>query len=308
MATRSRRGAFTLIELLVVIAIIAVLISLLLPALGKAREASRIAKSGSHIRSVGGVAMVLYANDNREWYPLMPFTKQAEDAWYGKLGEPFLWRQEVYGGVAGLFSLYQLGDATAPGEGDHGYVGPTGDIEDTRYADGQTVPIMQAYLDSFEVLKNPADREDRYYGPILQNTNYISAPVKVPQAPGRPDEVVSYNISYMYIAGLKTDEPVIINPAPVFGDETNGPDVGTNSWYGAGGGNQGNADAAGTEPGYYAPSDNHGKAGGQFSFTDGHVEFLRGNIHDTFFASDSTNPQSINAIDEDRSRKVQTID
>lgn len=308
MSTRHRPAAFTLIELLVVIAIIAVLISLLLPALGKAREASRIAKSSANIRSVGGVAMVLYANDNKEWYPLMPFTKQARDAWYGKLGEPFLWRQEVYGGVAGMFSLWQLGDADGPGNGDHGYVGPEGNIETTRYADGQTVPIMAPYLSSFEVLVNPADREDRYYGPILQNEVYITAPVKVPQAPSRPQDVVSYNISYMYVAGLKTDEPVIINPAPVFGDDTNGPDVGTNSWYGAGGGNQGNADAANTEPGYYAPGDNHGKQGGNFSFTDGHVEFLRGNIHDTFFAPDSTNPQSINAIDEDRSRRIQTID
>lgn len=308
MPTRRSRAAFTLIELLVVIAIIAVLISLLLPALGKAREASRIAKSSANIRSVGGTAMVLYANDNREWYPLMPFTKQAKDAWYGKLGEPFLWRQEVYGGVAGLFSLWQIGDAVGPGNGDHGYVGPEGNIETTRYADGQTVPIMSPYLSSFEVLHNPADREDRYYGPILQNDVYVTAPVKVPQAPARFEEVVSYNISYMYVAGLKTDEPVIINPAPVFGDDTNGPDVGTNSWYGAGGGNQGNADAANTEPGYYAPADNHGKQGGNFSFTDGHVEFLRGNIHETFFAADSTNPQSINAIDEDRSRRIQTID
>jgi prepilin-type N-terminal cleavage/methylation domain-containing protein/prepilin-type processing-associated H-X9-DG protein len=308
MHSRGRRSAFTLIELLVVIAIIAVLISLLLPALGKARDASRIIKSASNVRSVGGMAMVLYANDSREWYPLMPFTKQAKDAWEGKLGEPFLWRQEVYGGVAGLFSLFQLGEADAPGSGDHGYVGPNGDPENTFYADGQRIPILSPYLDGLEVLKNPGDREDRYYGPILQNDKYVSAPVKVPQAPSSTQDVVSYNISYLYIAGLQTDEPEIVTPAPVWGDETNGPDVGTNAWYGAGGGNQGNADAAGTQPGFYAPGDNHGKQGGNFSFTDGHVDFLRGNVHETFFSDASSSGQSINVIDEDRSRKVQTID
>lgn len=66
-AGRTHR-AFTLIELLVVISIIALLIGILLPALSKARASSRTAVCGNTTRSIG-LALSMYANDNRGWYP-----------------------------------------------------------------------------------------------------------------------------------------------------------------------------------------------------------------------------------------------
>ncbi len=88
--TRRRRkqtaGAFTLIEILVVVAIIALLISILLPSLKRARDQAKVVACRAHMHDLGN-SMNMYADQYRNFYPANhdPFLDSFYPLWLARL-------------------------------------------------------------------------------------------------------------------------------------------------------------------------------------------------------------------------------
>jgi prepilin-type N-terminal cleavage/methylation domain-containing protein/prepilin-type processing-associated H-X9-DG protein len=154
-ARRPARG-FTLVELLVVIGIIALLISILMPALGRARDQANKIKCMSNLRQVM-IGFMGYANANRDW---CPFGSRADNP--GGVDLPSDWIHYRGGiGGEGLWS-----SAIAP------YIGGKGD---------SVIQILRCPSDATDNRDEPG----RYPYSFVMNMYYDSRPTFVDFPPVR---------------------------------------------------------------------------------------------------------------------------
>ena len=129
MNTSRRNRGFTIIELLVVVAIIALLVGMLLPAIGKARDTARVNVSKNNLRQVG-VALKTYAAD---WADRQVTYVRDNLGMYG--GNVMEYSAAIYGeGVGGMDAHPPMivGWAWVNGE----YTGPWGVFVDTANVPG----------------------------------------------------------------------------------------------------------------------------------------------------------------------------
>lgn len=85
------KAKFTLIELLVVIAIIAILASMLLPALSRARATAKSSNCTSNVKQIS-LAVLLYGNDFNSFFPIVGSSTQENE---------FKWQKPIYDYVTG---------------------------------------------------------------------------------------------------------------------------------------------------------------------------------------------------------------
>ncbi len=229
----SHTSGFTLIELLVVISIVALLISILLPALSRAREVSRQAVCATNLRSFG-TALIQYSEDFSGWFPAKPSPTNAS---------------------ANVGELATVQHLASPNWGPN-FAGMIRDIVERKFTrDGANYP---QYLPESKVMLCPSDRgnnkpgEDALTEADLWPVESVDDYNRLPRTLGEQNNTRKSFISYFYVALFRSDDH---GDFMIMADQSNKNDTALGSLTGLNNG------------------DNHGTRGMNFLFIDSHVEW-----------------------------------
>ena len=170
-----RKSGFTLVELLVVIGIIAVLISILLPAMKIAKDAANKTRCASDTRQIVA-AIRLYAGDNRGWTAPAPNYGH----WEQPLGTPLkMYDSHAYWGIAYLRyagnnrSLWICGSARYM-DVDPGYSDNSFETTNLFATYGINCYITEAKLDRFKKASETIVLHDAWEHRLDDNGDFLS--------------------------------------------------------------------------------------------------------------------------------------
>jgi prepilin-type processing-associated H-X9-DG protein/prepilin-type N-terminal cleavage/methylation domain-containing protein len=184
------KRAFTLIELLTVIAVVAVMVGILIPAVGSVRAKAQMATSVNNLRQLGAGGL-LYANDNGGYYPRGAFT-------------PLNWHNDIYPYVGSDVSVF---------------ADPTGYNLDTwvRFSDGRELPFDYGYNAHI----NPPEGSSIAINPNLVGPRNIYADVNHSSVPWI-HTIVSQNNFVHWTFGLSVDQTGVNGHRQAFDPRHNG--------------------------------------------------------------------------------------
>lgn len=245
----SRHAAFTLIELLIVIAIIGLLVSILVPALSRAREMSRRTLCGSNLRQFG-ISLLQYSQDFDSWLP-------AKGAPQGAPGDY-------------VYQLAQVQEkSTAVGSGGRwgpNFAGMVRDIVEqkvTREAGTAERSATPQYLPDPKVMLCASDERNNQPNQIAGSdatppdnlqwpTRAVTHYSELPRTTAEEAAARKTYSSYIYIALWRNDDR---GDFLVMADQSNHNDTTTKSFT------------------YFTNDDNHGVRGINTLLLDSHVEW-----------------------------------